>query len=950
MHSYHRQEDGGVKKGHLKKRHQAQSQDTRGRMSTTSQHQVWRYSNSEARIHQYSSPGGTENNVRPSTLQSRKHDGVTPPEIGVSQHRVWHSGSKDRTHSPGPRASQHKLGQNGSEESKHQQGAAPTSTAQSQDTRGRMSTTSQHRVWRRSNSEARIHQYSSPGGTENKFRPSTLQSRKHEGVTPPEIGVSQHRVWQSGSKNTTHSPGPRSSLHKLGQSGSEESTYQQGAAPTSTALQHKLRQSNSVDRTYKRGTTRTSEVSQHRLRRSCSHNRISQQGLKVSDPRGGRVTVAVVMKQLAELYGGHLDASKAAELVQVCTPNFLQQLEAFIRSTGPDVTFFSDLATFCRSAFMSLPSSVCVHFQHTLMTSLWVVEKLSHPALKDQFTRLQERLVEHVHRSCELDTSVAQQNFRSVPVLPTKADAFLSPLNGTNVSVSSAEEQYLSELFFSLYEAFMGRIRDGIRSFRDTQHTPLQPAGDIQFCQGVRFINPLLMADCLCLAISLTAVCHLRVGTLVCFSCDGFKSLLFATVKYTDGQILVQLCGKGHQVNRQLFENEYVMANSGLCAEPSVSVLLTLQQLQAVPMRYYLVEGGTVLGWKHHVQEQPDLDSMQHEAFIHAVTQELCLVLGPPGSGKTHVACAVARNTSFPVFVMCKSHSGLNTFLQRLAPLPVMWLSDKTKHQQNKEKRKMQVRKYAILVHLRKLELDLALLARNDGVVALESFRESGVVCDAQFRSFLQQPDTTSVYYSWLIDEASQHDVHSNPRSLVSFCGAAPHTEDTVLSAVQPSLKWAECLENVEKKRSEVNACINKLQERWGYGEDVTKEVHMQKELYRYQAFKLKRLKTRLTETWPSDRLKTCHDVWKLRPIERWGLYFAWVGALRAQLLGRLENLQHELTLEDRKLELVDQLIDLKAAQQVSVVGATAGEAVRLKSVLEKLAPTTGMRQQVQYV
>jgi len=279
-----------------------------------------------------------------------------------------------------------------------------------------------------------------------------------------------------------------------------------------------------------------------------------------------------------------------------------------------------------------------------------------------------------------------------------------------------------------------------------------------------------------------------------------------------------------------------------------------------------------------------------------------------------------------------------------------MRLSDKTKHQQNEERREMQVHKYSILVHLRKLELDLALLASNDGVVALESFRESGVVCDAHFSSFLRQPDTTSVYYSWLIDETSPHDVHPNPYSLVAFCGAVPHTEDTVLSAVQPSLKWAERLENMEKKRSEVNAYINKLQERWGYGDDVRKQVHTQKELYRHLAFKLKRLKTRLTETWPSYRLKTCHDVWKLRPIERWGLYFAWVATLRAQLLGRLGKLQHELTLEDRKLELVDQLIDLKAAKQVSVVGATAGEATRFRSVLEKLAPTTGMRQLVQYV
>lgn len=820
-----------------------------------------------------------------------------------------------------------------------------THKSQSQDARGRMSTASQHQVWKRSGSETRIHQYVSPGATQNQVWHSTLESRKDEVVTLPEIGVSQHRVCRSDSKDRTCTevacPGPRTSQHKLRQSGSEVSMQEEGAVRTSGAVQHKLWHSGSTDRTRKHGTTPTSVVSQ----RSCSEDRVSQQDQKVSDTHDGRVTVAVVIKQLAQLYGGHLDGSKAAELVQVCTTDFLQQLQAFIHITEPDAAFFRDLATFCHSAFMSLPSSICIRFQHTLMTSLWVVEKLNNSALTDWFARLQEKLMEHVHRSQELGTRVAQQSFRTVTVLPAQVDGFLSPLIGTSIAVSNAEEQYLSELFFTLYESFMGRIRDGIRSFHDTEHTPLWPASDVQFCQGVRFMNPVLMGDCLCLAVSLTAVCRLRTGTLVCFSCDSFRSLFFATVKCTDGQILVQLCGTKHQVTRQLFEHEYMMADSGLCAEPSVSVLLTLQQLQAIPMRHVLVEGGKMLGWKHHMQEQSDLDLWQHEAFSHAVTQELCLVLGTPGSGKTHVACAVARNSSFPVLVLCKSHSGLNTFLQRLAPLRVLQLCDRTNHQQNKERRKMQIRKSAVLVLLRKLELDLVLLASNDGVVALESFRQSGVVCDAHFRSFLRQPDTTSAYYSWLIDEASPQDAHPDTHNLVPFCGTAPSTEDPVLSAVQPSLKWAERLENVEKKRSEVNAYINELQEKWGHGEDVKKEVGIQKELYRLLAFKLKRLKTRLTETWPSYKLNKCHDVWKLRPIERWGLYFVWVAALRAQILDRLANLQHELAVEGGKLELVDQLIDLKTAQQVPVIGATAGEATRLRSVLEKLAPTTGMGQ-----
>jgi hypothetical protein len=692
--------------------------------------------------------------------------------------------------------------------------------------------------------------------------------------------------------------------------------------------------------------------------------------------------VAVVVKQLAQLYGGHVDTKKAAELVQVCTPEFLQQIEAFVSSCAPDTAFLSDFATLCHSAFKSLPSSVCTQFQNALITSLWQVEKSGNASLKDRFTRLQEKLMEHIRKKQELHARVAKQNFRSIPVPPAQADAFLSSLDGMDVTVTNVEQRYLSVLFFSLYEAFMGHIRDGIRSFRDAENAPLQLMCKMRFYRGVRFVSPVLVGDRLCLATSLAPVDHLTTGTLVCFSCTGFRSLVFATIVRADCQLIVRLYD--HNVIKQLFEHEYVMADSGLCAEPSVSVLLTLQQLQVVPLSQYLVEGATVLGRKHHMQEQPDLDSVsvllalqrlqvvplrqyrvegatvlgrkhhmqeqpdldswQREAFSSALAHELCVVLGPPGSGKTHVGCAVARSSRPPVLVLCKSHSGLDFLLQQLAPLSVARLSNRTKHEQNQQRGKLCVCKNALLVHLRNLKLDLALLARNDGVVSLSSLREGGVVCDAHFRSFLHRPDTASVFYSWLIHEA-RPEVQPIPRGLVPFCGISPHTEDTVLSAVQSSLKWAERLENVEKQRSEVNTNISKLQERWGRGEDVTQEALVQKESYRQLALKLKRLRARLTGTRPSDGLRTCRDVWQLRPVERWGLYFAWVKDLRAKLLDRMADLQTQLILEDKKLELADQLIDLEIAQKMAVVGATAEEATKLRSLLEKLAPKTGMWQ-----
>lgn len=842
-----------------------------------------------------------------------------------------------------------------------------------------MSITSQHRVWRHSDSEVRTHQEVIPPvhvDTQNKVWYSSSENRTQKGVRSPGIGAlqctvsqreltdkiykrsaspeseaSQNRVVQCGLEDKTHKevacPEPGTLQHRQRQNGSEDRTHQGGGAcPGPKSSQCRLGQSVSKVRIHKSGKNPGTGASHHTLEQRASEDGTFQENKEMPNTNERKVTVAVVVKQLAQLYGGYVDTKKAAELMQVCTPEFLQQIEAFVSSSAPDTAFLSDFATFCLSAFKSLPSSVCTHFQNALSTCLWLVEKSGNASLKDRFTKLQEKLVEHVHKRQELDARVAKQNFRSVPVLPTQANAFLPSLDGTDIIVTSVDERYLSVLFFSLYEAFMGCIHDGIRSFRDAENSPLLLTCNMRFYEGVQFMNPVLVDDRLCLATSLASVDHLATGTLVCFSCDGFRSLVFATVVRADSQLIV--CLYGHNVIRELFEHKYVMADSGLCAEPSVSVLFTLQQLQVVPLKQYLVEGATVLRHNHHVQGQPDLDSWQQEAFSSALTHELHVVLGPPGSGKTHVGCTVARNSRPPVLVICKSHSGLAFFLQQLAPLSVAQLSDRTRHEQNQHRRKLCVWKNVILEHLRKLELDLALLARNDGVVSLSSLWEGGVVCDAHFRSFMCRPDTSNVFYNWLIDEAKPSNMQPTPRHLVPFCSISPHTEDTVLSAVQSSLMWAERLENVEKQRSEVNINIRKLQEQWGRGQDVTEEIHVQKESYRLLAFKLKRLRTRLTGTWPSDELRACHDVWKLRPVQRWGLYFAWVAALRAKLLDRMVCMQAELMVKERNLELADQLIDLEIAQQVAVVGATAEEATKLRSVLDKLAPKTGMWQKFQ--
>lgn len=837
--------------------------------------------------------------------------------------------------------------------------------SQSPDTRDKMSTTRQHqacsgqvmstgsgrtqnKVWRKS-SEGRIYEESAHPGIGELHRRvwnKELKSNSHNGGSPSGSLASELGVRQSGSRDQTHkkvaSARSRVLQHEVERSGSVNSTVQEGAHAGPGSSQHRLVRSVSEDRTHKGGASPGSGASHHRLRQSgLEDSKVVGRG-KVPNTYTGWVDAAIVVKLLAQLYEGYIDTKKASDLLQVCKPTFLQELKEFIHTASPDTAFLSNFATFCFSAFISLPSSVCVQFEHTVMASLWLVERSENASLKDRFARLREKLTEHVSKKRELDVKVTFQNFRFVPVLPVQADAFFFSLDGTVAAESGAEQRYLSELFFSLYEAFMGRIRDGIRSFRDTEGTPLRLSSVMHFYRGVKFLRPVLVNDRLCLATSLASVGRHSTGTLVCFSCNGFRSLLFAIVVCADSCIVVRPCGEMQQITKQLFEQEYVMAVSGLCAQPSVSVLLALQQLKAVPLRKFLVEGVPIPGRTQCIQGQSDLNPWQREALSHALAQELCLVLGPPGSGKTRVACTVARNSRFPVLVLCESRSGLNIILRHMAPLSIACLSDRTKHQHNPQRRNIWARRRDILVDLRKLELDLALLARKDGVVALSSLREGGVVCDAHYSSFLSQPDPNSVFYSWLVDETSPSNACLSSHGLVPFYGDAPHSEDTLLSTVHPSLKWAERLENLEKERSEVNTNIRNLQERWGRGENVIQEMNVQKELYRLQAYKLKRLRTRLAETLPSDGLRTCCDVWKLRPIGRWGLYFAWVAALRARLLDRLAHLQDKLAVEDRNLEIVDQRLDLENAQQVAVLGATAEEATRSSSLLEKLAPKTG--------
>lgn len=168
-------------------------------------------------------------------------------------------------------------------------------------------------------------------------------------------------------------------------------------------------------------------------------------------------------------------------------------------------------------------------------------------------------------------------------------------------------------------------------------------------------------------------------GSLICLSCDDFKTILYATVENRD----VALLSTNKEIDIRFpkgYEREFrhgidytMVESSTTYFEAYQHVLKALQQLDILqfPFVDYLIscnpnveppgylkpkvdtytfvdvlEGKTsfsVLSEWPRNEIETTMDDSQLKALKHSITKELAIVQGPPGTGKTFVGLKVCN-------------------------------------------------------------------------------------------------------------------------------------------------------------------------------------------------------------------------------------------------------------------------------------------------------------------
>ncbi|CAE7684935.1 Znfx1 [Symbiodinium sp. CCMP2592] len=269
-------------------------------------------------------------------------------------------------------------------------------------------------------------------------------------------------------------------------------------------------------------------------------------------------------------------------------------------------------------------------------------------------------------------------------------------------------------------------LRAGIKLFMQGRHSPK----DLHVYTGVKVVGVLSTWEGLVYRIELRREeirkvswdksKQLMYGSLLCFSDDDFKSLIWATVWRRDPALI---SSKAQLDVRLPFDpwDDRLSPGKVFCCIENVTiyfeayrhVLIALQNMRAtdVPFQHtllsqqpdplpptYLKEETDMFHfhnvfsscekvdcevsapksfrilaeWPPALRQALDLDPSQLDAVQHALTNQMALIQGPPGTGKTFVGLkivqAILDNTKVlrhsPVLVVCYTNHALDQFLE----------------------------------------------------------------------------------------------------------------------------------------------------------------------------------------------------------------------------------------------------------------------------------------------
>ena len=307
--------------------------------------------------------------------------------------------------------------------------------------------------------------------------------------------------------------------------------------------------------------------------------------------------------------------------------------------------------------------------------------------------------------------------YRSISILPSTSEIneMIPPKLHANIVEGCYDswEHYYDTQFKLLKEDFVAPLRRGVCGFRDGLRG--RDISDVRVYYDVVFTGLIFSVDGIVLSVQLDSSKLRRVnwehskrliyGSLLCFSCNNFEAVMFASVvdrnpqKLKEGKFTVKMESTSDILSLAMSENDYyTMIESQAHYETYYHILHSLQKAEfdIMPFTEILIESkcntvqppqymcltedtrirhpqlvfdmkdalGMVDEHTHLFELHPNstpysfdvskpecwpmvdqvqLDDSQLEAMKMALTQKVSVIQGPPGTGKTYIGMKIVQ-------------------------------------------------------------------------------------------------------------------------------------------------------------------------------------------------------------------------------------------------------------------------------------------------------------------
>ncbi|CAI2169643.1 16377_t:CDS:2 [Funneliformis geosporum] len=328
------------------------------------------------------------------------------------------------------------------------------------------------------------------------------------------------------------------------------------------------------------------------------------------------------------------------------------------------------------------------------------------------------------------------------------------------------------------------------------------------------------------------------------------------------------------------------------------------------------------------------------KALIHALTREIALIEGPPGTGKTVVGVEIMKvllakenhNANIgPVLTICFTNHALDQFLEHLLDAKItniVRLGTRTKSERIEEYTLEEVCKKRSDKHSKEVSRSIAGLHQS-----LESIeQEIDVVNYNLFKRWMSWQD---VQAHLMTNERTFYDKfnHVSNNELPSWVLGANNREEVDFISAQNRWnhlhtfeKWLRCMDYIIIKRRK--EALSRSPIKFSY--DSTIDYETIRWIIDYEEPETDR---------PLYMLLYTNSVWQMSRIERRKLHDYWRDKIQEKFIERLSKLKNK---HDKKREELNYIYDnerQKTLKDCDVIGMTTNGAAKFQNLIRSIGP-----------